>query len=130
MTGDHHPSRDPMTKGDSRPVAQNGGERGSSKGAKSDDVESTVTSDSLIILHQKFYFPNDIVVKVPKRSNRAYFPPPGYLTIFESSMRASCGCGVSLAQFSHRAMSVTMGLIAFSRDRGAVLTPEYLSRMG
>ncbi|KAH0467510.1 hypothetical protein IEQ34_004748 [Dendrobium chrysotoxum] len=42
---------------------------------------------------------------VPKRSDRASLPPPG-------------------------AMSVTVGLIALFRDRGATLTPEHLSRMG
>ncbi|KAL0904668.1 hypothetical protein M5K25_026798 [Dendrobium thyrsiflorum] len=81
--------------------------------------------------------------QVPKRLDRACLPPPGYLTISESSLRAglrfppplelidiSARCGVSLAQFSHIAMSVTMGLIAFFRDRGAFLTPEYLLRMG
>ncbi|KAH0450255.1 hypothetical protein IEQ34_020947 [Dendrobium chrysotoxum] len=75
--------------------------------------------------------------------NRACLPPPGYLTISESSLRVglrfppplelidiSVRCGVSLAQFSHRAMLVTMGLIAFFRDRGAILTPEYVLRMG
>ncbi|KAH0470237.1 hypothetical protein IEQ34_001795 [Dendrobium chrysotoxum] len=82
MTGDHHPSRDPMTKGDSRPAAQIDGERGFSKGVKSDNVVSTVTSDSLIILYQKFHFPNDLMAKVPKMSDRACLPPPGYLTIF------------------------------------------------
>ncbi|KAL0905625.1 hypothetical protein M5K25_024060 [Dendrobium thyrsiflorum] len=132
-----------MTKGDSRPAAQNDGERGSSKGVKSDEVASTVTGDSLIIFYKKFHFPNDLMVKVPKRSDRVCLPPPGYLTISESSLRAglrfpppleliniSTMCGVSLSQFSHRAMSVMMGLIAFFRDRGAVLTPEYLLRMG
>ncbi|KAH0465343.1 hypothetical protein IEQ34_005448 [Dendrobium chrysotoxum] len=125
MMGNHHPSIDSITKGDSRHAAQNNGERGFRKGAKSDDVVSTVTSDSLIILHQKFYFPNDLVAKVPK-SLRAglWFPPP--LELIDISAR----CGVSLAQFLHRAILVTMGLIAFFRDRGAVLTSEYLLRMG
>ncbi|KAH0470685.1 hypothetical protein IEQ34_000408 [Dendrobium chrysotoxum] len=117
-----------MTKGDSRPAAQNNDERGSSKGAKSNDIASTVTGDSLIILYKKFHFPNDLVAKVPKRSDRARLPPPGYLTISESNLRAGlqfppplglvdiiARCGVSFAQFSHRAMSVLMGLIAFFR---------------
>ncbi|KAH0464835.1 hypothetical protein IEQ34_004938 [Dendrobium chrysotoxum] len=51
MTGDHHPPIDPMTKGDSRPAAQND-------------------------------------VKVPKRSDQACLPPPGYMTISESSLQA------------------------------------------
>ncbi|KAH0466869.1 hypothetical protein IEQ34_004107 [Dendrobium chrysotoxum] len=70
ITGDHHPSRDLMTKGDSRPTAQNDDERGFSKGAKSDDIVSTVTRNSLIIFYKKIYFPNDLVAKVPKKSDR------------------------------------------------------------
>ncbi|KAH0464475.1 hypothetical protein IEQ34_007261 [Dendrobium chrysotoxum] len=37
---------------------------------------------------------------------------------------------VSISQFSHKAMLLTVGLIAFFRDRGAVLTPECLSQIG
>ncbi|KAH0468661.1 hypothetical protein IEQ34_001893 [Dendrobium chrysotoxum] len=39
-------------------------------------------------------------------------------------------CGVSLAQLSYRAMSIIMGLIVLFRDRGAVLSPDCLARMG
>ncbi|KAH0463163.1 hypothetical protein IEQ34_007745 [Dendrobium chrysotoxum] len=80
---------------------------------------------------------------VPKRSDRASLPPPGYLTVSEASLRAGLRfppsaelveilrrCGVCLSQLSYRAMSVTVGLIALFRDRGAVLTPEHLSRKG
>ncbi|KAH0449726.1 hypothetical protein IEQ34_020418 [Dendrobium chrysotoxum] len=83
------------------------------------------------------------MVKVPKRSNQAYLPPLGHLAISKSSLRAglrvppplelidiSTRCGVILAQFLHRSMSAMMGLITFFRDQGAILTPEYLSRMG
>ncbi|KAH0453305.1 hypothetical protein IEQ34_017629 [Dendrobium chrysotoxum] len=96
----------------------------------------TITSDSLIIFHKKFHFPNDLAVKTPEKSNRACFPPSGYLTIYEMSLRAglrfppapeliniSTICGVILSHFSCRAMSIVMGLIAFFRDCGAVLTP-------
>ncbi|KAH0450113.1 hypothetical protein IEQ34_020805 [Dendrobium chrysotoxum] len=37
--------------------------------------------------------------------------------------------GVSLPQFSCSAMLIIMGLIVLFRDRGAVLSPEYLSQM-
>ncbi|KAH0463220.1 hypothetical protein IEQ34_007802 [Dendrobium chrysotoxum] len=80
---------------------------------------------------------------VPKRSDRAGLHPPRYITVCETSLRAGLRfpppaelieilkkCEVSLSQFLHRAMSVTVGLIALFRDRGAILTPEYLSRMG
>ncbi|KAH0448380.1 hypothetical protein IEQ34_022180 [Dendrobium chrysotoxum] len=94
MMGDHHPSRDSMTKGDSCPAAHNDDERGSSKGAKSNDVESTVTSDSLIILYEKFHLPNDLVAKILEKMDRARLPPPGYLTFL--SLVCELGCGFPL----------------------------------
>ncbi|KAH0466426.1 hypothetical protein IEQ34_003664 [Dendrobium chrysotoxum] len=39
-------------------------------------------------------------------------------------------CGMSVAQLSYRAMSIIMGLIVLFRDRGAVLSPDCLARMG
>ncbi|KAH0470998.1 hypothetical protein IEQ34_000721 [Dendrobium chrysotoxum] len=99
--------------------------------------------NSLIILHKNFHIPNDVVTTFPKRSDRAGLPPPMYLTVSETSLRAGLHfpppvklvkiltrCGVSLSQFSYRAMSVTVGLITLFRDRGAILTPEHLSWMG
>ncbi|KAH0448828.1 hypothetical protein IEQ34_022628 [Dendrobium chrysotoxum] len=96
-----------------------------------------------MLLHKNFHIPNDVVTTVPKRSDRASLPPSGYLTVSEASLRAGLRfppsaelveilrrCGVCLSQLSYRAMSVTVGLIALFRDRGAVLTPEHLSRMG
>ncbi|KAH0458072.1 hypothetical protein IEQ34_013387 [Dendrobium chrysotoxum] len=96
-----------------------------------------------MLLHKNFHIPNDVVTTIPKRSDRASLPPPGYLTVSETSLRAGLRfpppvelveilrrCGVCLSQFSYRAMSVTVGLIALFRDRGTVLTPEYLSQMG
>ncbi|KAH0465736.1 hypothetical protein IEQ34_005839 [Dendrobium chrysotoxum] len=80
---------------------------------------------------------------IPKRSDRAGLPPPWYITICDTSLWAglrfpppaklieiSKRCGVSVSQFSYRAMSLTVGLIALFRDQVAVLTPEHLSRMG
>ncbi|KAH0468206.1 hypothetical protein IEQ34_003239 [Dendrobium chrysotoxum] len=82
-------------------------------------------------------------MKVPARTDRACFPPPGYVTVYEFSLRAGLRfppsselidiltlCGVCLSQFSYRAMSIVMGLIMLFRDRGVVLSSECLSRMG
>ncbi|KAH0452748.1 hypothetical protein IEQ34_020047 [Dendrobium chrysotoxum] len=141
MSGDPLPSSDPAVGRKS--VALPDGERRSTKGAKVDDVASTITGDLLMLLHKNFHIPNDVVTTVPKRSDRASLPPLGYLTVSEASLRAGLRfppsaelveilrrCGVCLSQLSYRAMSVTVGLIALFRDRGAVLTPEHLSRMG
>ncbi|KAH0470294.1 hypothetical protein IEQ34_000017 [Dendrobium chrysotoxum] len=82
-------------------------------------------------------------MKVPTKSDRARSPAPGFVTVYEFSLRARLRflphpelidilmtCGVSLSQFFYRAMSIIMGLIMLFRDRGAVLSPEYLSWMG
>ncbi|KAH0457360.1 hypothetical protein IEQ34_012675 [Dendrobium chrysotoxum] len=82
-------------------------------------------------------------MKVPVRTDRACFPPPGYVTVYEFSLRVGLRfppsselidiltlCGVCLSQFSYRAMSIVMGLIVLFRDRGVVLSSECLSRMG
>ncbi|KAH0454253.1 hypothetical protein IEQ34_016177 [Dendrobium chrysotoxum] len=113
------------------------------KASKADDVISTVTEDSFISFRKKFHFPNDLVMKVPARTDRACFPPPGYVTVYEFSLRAGLRfppsselidiltlCGVCLSQFSYRAMSIVMGLIVLFRDSGVVLSSECLSRMG
>ncbi|KAH0470108.1 hypothetical protein IEQ34_001666 [Dendrobium chrysotoxum] len=119
------------------------GEWRSNKGAKVDDIASTIMGNRLMILHKNFHIPNDVVTMILKRSDRAGLPPPGYLTINETSLLAGLcfpppaelvkilkRCGVCLSQFLYRAMSVKVGLIALFRDRGAMLTPEHLSRMG
>ncbi|KAH0466864.1 hypothetical protein IEQ34_004102 [Dendrobium chrysotoxum] len=98
---------------------------------------------SLSFSAKKFHFPNDVVTIVPKRSDQDSLPPPGYLNISETNLRAGLRfpppaelieilwrSGVNLSQFSFREMSVTVGLTALFRDRGATLTPEHLSRMG
>ncbi|KAI0495077.1 hypothetical protein KFK09_025224 [Dendrobium nobile] len=141
MSGDHFPSRDYAVR--ENPVVPPDGRRRPDKGARADDLASTVTSDSLIIFCKKFHFSNDVVAVAPKRSDRAGVPPPGYLTICETLLRSELRfplpaelieilmhCGVSISQFTYRGMSVTIGLIALFRDRGAILTPERLSRMG
>ncbi|KAH0451965.1 hypothetical protein IEQ34_019264 [Dendrobium chrysotoxum] len=141
MSGNPVPSSDPTVGRKS--VLLPDGERRSTEGAKVDDVASTITGDLLMLLHKNFHIPNDVVTTVPKRSDRASLPPPGYLTVSETSLQAGLRfppsvelveilwrCGVCLSQFSYRATSMTVGLIALFRDRGAVLTPEHLSRMG
>ncbi|KAH0466321.1 hypothetical protein IEQ34_006424 [Dendrobium chrysotoxum] len=82
-------------------------------------------------------------MKVSARTDRACFPPSGYVTVYEFSLRAGLRfppfyelidiltiCGVCLSQFSYREMSIVMGLIVLFRDRGVVLSSECLSRMG
>ncbi|PKU66522.1 hypothetical protein MA16_Dca006850 [Dendrobium catenatum] len=141
MSGDHFPSRDSAVRGNAV-VPPEGGRR-PDKGARADDLASTVTSDTLTIFHKKFHFLYDLVAVVPKRSDRAGTPPSGYLTVSDTHLRSGLcfpppaelikilmHCGMSLSQFTYRCMSVTIGLIALFKDRGAVLTPERLSRMG
>ncbi|KAH0465070.1 hypothetical protein IEQ34_005173 [Dendrobium chrysotoxum] len=137
MLGDHLSLRDPTIRGD--PIALHDSERRLNKGAREDDAASNIMDDSLIILHKKFHFLNDVVKEAPKRFDRAVLPPTKYLIIYETRLRfppsgelieISVMCGVSLSQFLHKAMSVTMGLIALFRDRGAILTPKYLFCMG
>ncbi|KAH0470840.1 hypothetical protein IEQ34_000563 [Dendrobium chrysotoxum] len=141
MSGDRLPSRDHSIRGD--PIAPYDCEWGPNKEARVNETASTVTSDFLILFRKNFHFPNDVVTIVPKRSDRASLPPLGYLTISETNLRAGLRfpppaelikilrrCGVNLSQFSFRAMSVTVGLIALFKNQGATLTPEHLSRMG
>ncbi|KAH0456092.1 hypothetical protein IEQ34_013999 [Dendrobium chrysotoxum] len=140
MSGDRLPSRDPAIRGD--PIAPYDYEWGPNKEKRVDETASTVKSDLLILFRKNFHFLNDVVTIIPKRSDSASLPPPGYLTISKTNLQAGLHfpppaelieilswCGVNLSQFSFRAMSVTVGLIALFRDRGATLTPEYLSRM-
>ncbi|KAH0459094.1 hypothetical protein IEQ34_011908 [Dendrobium chrysotoxum] len=141
MSGDRLPPRDHAIRGD--PIAPYDCEWGPNKKARVNETVLTVTSDFLILFRKNFHFPNDVVTIIPKRSDRAILPPPGYLTVSETHLRAGLRfpppaelieilrrCGVNLSQFSFRAMSVTVGLIALFRNRGATLTPEHLSRMG
>ncbi|KAH0460466.1 hypothetical protein IEQ34_011129 [Dendrobium chrysotoxum] len=77
-------------------------------------------------------------MKVPARTDRACFPPPGYVTVYEFSLRAGLRfppsselidiltiCGVCLSEFSYRAMSIVMGLIVLFRDRGVGLQKKW-----
>ncbi|KAL0909379.1 hypothetical protein M5K25_020241 [Dendrobium thyrsiflorum] len=140
--GDPASTTIPPAKGDRTAVQQEVLKKPHKVG-KADDVVSTITGDSLIIFRKKFHFPNDLVMKVPAKSDRACAPPLGFLTVYEFSLRAGLRfppaselidilriCGVSLSQLSYRAMSIIMGLIVFFRDRGAVLSPVCLSRIG
>ncbi|KAH0466318.1 hypothetical protein IEQ34_006421 [Dendrobium chrysotoxum] len=138
--GDPASSKNPS--GD-RPAQRSEVPKRTQKAPKADDVISTVTADSFISFRKKFHFPNDLVMKVSARTDRACFPPPGYVTVYEFSLRAGLRfppssklidiltiCGVCLSQFSYRVMSIVMGLIVLFRDRGVVLSSECLSRMG
>ncbi|KAH0470618.1 hypothetical protein IEQ34_000341 [Dendrobium chrysotoxum] len=128
MSSDHLPSRDHAT--------QNGGERRPNKVAKLDYIASTMMIDSLNVLHKKFQFLNDLVATVPKnlimsaillpdKSARGAAIP----TSFGADRHRSKVWGKPSPIF-YRDTSVTMGLIALFRDRGDVLTPKCLSRMG
>ncbi|KAH0433412.1 hypothetical protein IEQ34_014916 [Dendrobium chrysotoxum] len=141
MSGDHLPSKNPAIRGD--PIASYDCEWGPNKETRVNETASTVTSDFLILFLKNFHFPNDVVTIVPKRSDRARLPPPGYLTVSETNLRAGLRfppstelikilrrCGVNISQFSFKVMSVTVGLIVLFRDRGATMKPEHLSRMG
>ncbi|KAH0455241.1 hypothetical protein IEQ34_015273 [Dendrobium chrysotoxum] len=86
MSGDRLPSRDPAIRGDS--IAPYDCEWGPNKEARVYKIASTVTSDFLILFRKNFYFPNDVVMIVPKRSDQASLPPPGYLTVSETNLRA------------------------------------------
>ncbi|KAH0457759.1 hypothetical protein IEQ34_013074 [Dendrobium chrysotoxum] len=121
-----------------RPAQRSEVPKRAQKAPKADDVISTVTEDSFISFRKKFHFPNDLVMKVPARTDRACFPPPGYVTSARGLRFPPSSelidiltlCGVCLSQFSYRAMSIVMGLIVLFRDRGVVLFSECLSRMG
>ncbi|KAH0454665.1 hypothetical protein IEQ34_016589 [Dendrobium chrysotoxum] len=138
--GDPASSKIPL---EDRPAQRSEVSKRTQKAPKADDVISTVTEDYFISFRKKFHFLNDLVMKVPARTDRACFPPPGYVTVYEFSLRAGLRfppsselidiltiCGVCLSQFSYRAMSIVMGLIVLFRDRGVVLSSECLSRMG
>ncbi|KAH0467450.1 hypothetical protein IEQ34_004688 [Dendrobium chrysotoxum] len=121
MSGDHLPSSDPKVK--RKIAAPPNAEWRSNKGARVDDAACTITGDALIVLHRNFYIPNDVMMIVPLRAGLHFHPPAELVEILKR-------CGVSLSQFSYRAMPVTVGMIVLFRDREALLTPEHLSRMG
>ncbi|KAH0465985.1 hypothetical protein IEQ34_006088 [Dendrobium chrysotoxum] len=72
---------------------------------------------------------------VPTRSDRAYFPPPGYMMVYKFSLRAGLRFSptselIDILTICGVVMSIVMGLIVLFRDRGVVLSSECLSRMG
>ncbi|KAL0905484.1 hypothetical protein M5K25_023908 [Dendrobium thyrsiflorum] len=138
--GDPSSSKNPP---EDRPAHRSEGSKKIHKKSKTDDAISTITEDSFISFRKKFHFPNDLVMKVSARSDRARFPPPGYVTVYKFSLRAGLRlppapelidiltiCGVSIFQFSYRAMSIIMGLIVLFRDHRVVLSSKCLSWMG
>ncbi|KAL0904917.1 hypothetical protein M5K25_027081 [Dendrobium thyrsiflorum] len=71
-----------------RPTHQSEGSKKIHKKPKTDDAIFTITEDSFISFRKKVHFPNDLVMKVPARSDRAHFSPLGYVTVYEFSLRA------------------------------------------
>ncbi|KAH0459376.1 hypothetical protein IEQ34_012190 [Dendrobium chrysotoxum] len=53
-----------------------------------DDVSSSITSDGLIIIRKKFHLPDDLVMVVPKKTDRARDPPNGFFTMYEMTLCA------------------------------------------
>ncbi|KAL0922825.1 hypothetical protein M5K25_006849 [Dendrobium thyrsiflorum] len=68
---------DPSSKNllEDRPAHRSEGSKKTYKKPKTDDAISTITEDSFISFRKKFHFPNDVVMRVPARSDRACFPP-------------------------------------------------------
>ncbi|KAH0467493.1 hypothetical protein IEQ34_004731 [Dendrobium chrysotoxum] len=53
-----------------------------------DDVQSSITSDSLEMIRKKFYIPNDVLIIAPKRFDRVYAPPLGFIVVYEITFHA------------------------------------------
>ncbi|KAL0918661.1 hypothetical protein M5K25_010684 [Dendrobium thyrsiflorum] len=83
--GDHSSSKNPL---EDRPAYRSESSKKIHKKPKTDDAISTITEDSFISFRKNFHFQNDLVMKVPARSDRARFPPPRYVTVYEFSLRA------------------------------------------
>ncbi|PKU63101.1 hypothetical protein MA16_Dca025837 [Dendrobium catenatum] len=108
-----------------------------------DDVPSSITSDdTLVAIHKKYHMSNDLVMVVPKKIDRARDPPKGFITLYEMTLRASLrfplapelleifrACGVPLAQFLCKTVTIIVGLTVFYRERGVKLTIDHLSKM-
>ncbi|KAH0451122.1 hypothetical protein IEQ34_018421 [Dendrobium chrysotoxum] len=107
-----------------------------------DDVASTITFDGLTMIRKNFYIPNEVLIIASKRSDRVHAPPPGFIAVYEMTLRAGLrfppapelleifkACGVSLPQFLCRAITIIFGLTVFFQERGATLTVEYLSEI-
>ncbi|KAH0461681.1 hypothetical protein IEQ34_009256 [Dendrobium chrysotoxum] len=85
--GDLAPTKIPPSERDC-PTVRSESLKKSQKADKADDVVSTITGDSLITFRKKFHFPNDMVMKVPTKSDHAHSPPPGFVTVYEFNLRA------------------------------------------
>ncbi|KAH0467632.1 hypothetical protein IEQ34_002665 [Dendrobium chrysotoxum] len=140
--GDPASSKNPS---EDRPAQRSEVSKRTQKAPKADDVISTITEDSFISFRKKFHFPNNLVMNVPARTDRACFPPPRFVTVYEFSLRVGLRFppsselidiltiyGVCLSQFFYRAMSIMMGLILLFRDELPVplhIGAEYLLRI-
>ncbi|KAH0457207.1 hypothetical protein IEQ34_015114 [Dendrobium chrysotoxum] len=91
---------------------------------RSDNVASTITSDSLVVIRKKFHVPNDVLIIAPKRIDRAHAPSQGFIAVYEMTLRAGLrfppapelldifkACGIALPQFLCRAITIIVGLI-------------------
>lgn len=85
---------------------------------KPDEVMSTITRDALVIFCKKYHFTNDLVVKLPTKSDKACSPPPGYITLYEMSLQARVrfplspelvvilsACEICISQFLYRVIT-------------------------
>ncbi|KAH0462208.1 hypothetical protein IEQ34_009783 [Dendrobium chrysotoxum] len=78
------------------------------KVVRADDVVSTIIGDSLIAFRKKFYFPNDMVIKVPTKFDRTCSPPPGFVISHvdcngtDRAFQRSCNGVVSIGRVSFR----------------------------
>ncbi|KAH0451624.1 hypothetical protein IEQ34_018923 [Dendrobium chrysotoxum] len=88
--GDPASTKIPPAKGDC-PVVRSESLKKTQKAVRADDVVSTITGDSLIAFRKKFYFPNNMVMKVPTKSDLAHSPPPRFMTVYEYSLAPSVG---------------------------------------
>ncbi|KAI0529014.1 hypothetical protein KFK09_001559 [Dendrobium nobile] len=108
--GDHESIKNPSAKENSL-NDQSEGAKKTHMASKIDDVISTIIDDSFISFRKKFHFPNDLVMKVPARSDRACFPPLGYVMVYKFSLRA--GLQFLLAPELINILTICSGRISF-----------------
>ncbi|KAK8944628.1 hypothetical protein KSP39_PZI007683 [Platanthera zijinensis] len=98
-------------------------------------LRSSLTEDSVEIWRAKYGLPADLEVRIPRPEERVQNPPRGWLTICEVSLRSGfrfppCDevieilkfCGVSVSQFAPTGIARIMGLVAFFREHGSLLS--------
>ncbi|KAK8925838.1 hypothetical protein KSP39_PZI018232 [Platanthera zijinensis] len=98
-------------------------------------LRSSLTEDGVDIWRAKYELPADLEVRIPRPEERVQNPPRGWLTICEVSLRSGfrfppCEevieilkfCGVSISQFAPTGVARIMGLVAFFREHGSLLS--------